>query len=302
MSKYTTEVRFICETYAGLKESGNYPVTQVVEAAAPLIFENFPIFDEAYRLPLEVKILRHFYTREICAETVGLWKLWLNNKMWEIMPYFNKLYKSELLDFNPLFDTDYNRTYNRKEDGDRNQNVTSETTRQDTGKSTSVTDGHTTDDTETQTRDTSSSDTTNTERTTRTNDHVDKYAITPQGSISNEPIFTNYLTDARDITDDEDIRRDNETTNNTTATGNSGSTSTADSHVNVNGNTQTDIKSNDTENLSAKVTTLEDYIEHLSGKRGTQSYSTMLQEYRDILLNIDIQIIESLNDLFMNIY
>ena len=107
MSKYTVEVRFICETEAGLAESAGYnSVDSIVEAAAPNIFEDFPIFDENYRLLLEKKILRHYYTREICAETIGLWKLWLNNRMNEIMPYYNKLYQSELLDFDPFADVD----------------------------------------------------------------------------------------------------------------------------------------------------------------------------------------------------
>ena len=83
MSKYTTEVRYICETAAGYNSSQDRPkVAQILAEAAPKIFDfDFPIFDEDYRLPLEIKILRHYYTREICAETVGLWKLWLEDKM-----------------------------------------------------------------------------------------------------------------------------------------------------------------------------------------------------------------------------
>ena len=107
MSKYTMELRYICETEAGLSESAGYnSVDQIVESAAPHIFENYEIFDENYRLLLNKKILRHYYTREICAETIGLWKLWLNNRMHEIMPYYNKLYQSELLEFDPFKDVD----------------------------------------------------------------------------------------------------------------------------------------------------------------------------------------------------
>ena len=115
MSKYTTEVRFICETYAGYNESQDYDkVNEIVENSRRNIFGDYPIFDEAYRPVLEKKILKHYYTREISAETVGLWKLWLNNKMNEIMPYYNQLYKSQLLEFNPFYDIDYTRDYNRK--------------------------------------------------------------------------------------------------------------------------------------------------------------------------------------------
>lgn len=108
MSKYTTELRFICETYAGLDESvGNDDTNRVISLALPKLFNfNFPIFDEEYREVLETKIVRHFYTREIGYETVGRWKMALETKLNEIMPYYNKLYNSELLEFNPLYSHD----------------------------------------------------------------------------------------------------------------------------------------------------------------------------------------------------
>lgn len=108
MSKYTTQVRYICEVAAGLEESEGYnSVDSIIEAAAPKIFDfDFPIFDEDYRAELEGKILKHFYLREIGAETVGIWKLWLAERLQTIMPGMNKLYKSNLIEFNPLYDTD----------------------------------------------------------------------------------------------------------------------------------------------------------------------------------------------------
>lgn len=108
MSKYTTEVRYICETYAGLEESvGFADVGKVITDSRAKIFDfEYPIFDENYRAALESKILLHYYTQEIGMETVGLWKLRLQAKMNEIMPYYNQLYKSELLTFNPLVDVD----------------------------------------------------------------------------------------------------------------------------------------------------------------------------------------------------
>lgn len=108
MSKFTTEVRFICEVANGMTDSEGYNSTSdIIRVAAPSIFSfDFPIFDENYRLPLETKILRHYYTREISEETVGLWKLRLEDRMNMIMPYYNQLYESELLKFNPFYDVD----------------------------------------------------------------------------------------------------------------------------------------------------------------------------------------------------
>lgn len=112
MSKYTTELRFICEQQSGLSESTDDYAT-IIETARPKIFNfNYPIFDEAYKPILETKILKHYYTREIGAETYGLWKMWLDKRMNEIMPYYNQMYESELLTFNPLQDTDYKKQGN----------------------------------------------------------------------------------------------------------------------------------------------------------------------------------------------
>lgn len=104
MSKYTTELRYVCETYAKEPESVGYDdVTHIINRSWDKVFSfDFPIFDENYREPLCKKILKHYYTREIAEETVGLWKLRLDSRMNEIMPYFNKLYNSELISIAPL--------------------------------------------------------------------------------------------------------------------------------------------------------------------------------------------------------
>lgn len=133
MSKYTTELRFICERYSDLNESVGYAsVENVISNALPKLFDfNFPIFDENYRTVLETKIVKHYYTREISEETVGLWKLRLNTKLNEIMPYYNKLYNSELLEFNPLYTHEMTRTHKTDIGTDSTTNNTN------TGNSTS---------------------------------------------------------------------------------------------------------------------------------------------------------------------
>lgn len=55
---------------------------------------SYPIFDSAYRETLNTKILNHFYNNEIGFETPELFRFYLNNKMNEIMPYYNTLYNN----------------------------------------------------------------------------------------------------------------------------------------------------------------------------------------------------------------
>lgn len=112
MSKYTSEIRFICESLSGLSESaGGNSVDSIIATARPLIFNfEYPLFDQNYAEVLETKILKHFYTREIGLETFGLWKVKLETKLGEIMPYYNQLYESELIEFNPMYDVNYTRS------------------------------------------------------------------------------------------------------------------------------------------------------------------------------------------------
>lgn len=138
MSKYTTQVRFICETSAKLTESGGFNnVEDILDKSWNKIFSDFPIFDERYRAELCKKILRHYYTREICCETVGRWKLFLSDKMKNIMPYYNQLYQSELLKIQPLVSVDKSVTH----EGSGSETKT--TNRNSSNISSSRTDGST---------------------------------------------------------------------------------------------------------------------------------------------------------------
>ena len=122
MSDYTTQLRFICESYAGRTEEGSQAtdIDDIIALARPQLFNfDYPIFDDAYKPELESKIINHFYTQEIGQETVGLFKQRLKTKMREIMPYYNQLYMSERLKFDPFKNADYIDTHNQSNKGNR---------------------------------------------------------------------------------------------------------------------------------------------------------------------------------------
>lgn len=146
MSKYTTELRFICETLAGYDTSQGYgQVNDIVNKSWDKIFDfDFPMFDPEYRSVLCKKILKHYYTREIGFETVGLWKLKLECKMQEIMPYYNKLYEADAIKFNPLYDVDYTKEHEGEDSGESEDSGTHTGTIGDVGTHTgTVTDSGT---------------------------------------------------------------------------------------------------------------------------------------------------------------
>lgn len=96
MSRYTIELRYLIE--------GNYD----------LGLKNYPIFDESYREQLNNKIIQHYYFREIGFETEALFKNRLNQKMNEIMPYYNQMYESSKLKIDPLSTIDLEEVFSRK--------------------------------------------------------------------------------------------------------------------------------------------------------------------------------------------
>lgn len=247
MSKYTTEVRFICETNADLDTSlGADNVDDIISASWQKIFNfNFPIFDEEYRSVLCQKILKEYYLYEICAETVGQWELWLNARLNKIMPYYNKLYLSEKFDFDPMTDVKYKRSGNKTNQGTDNENGTSGNTRKNTGTVTVVDN----------------------------NTNWNYYSDTPQGSVEDLDSL-DYLTNATKNTDD------------------GGSTRTDDLTVTDSGTRSNNKTFNSTD----------DYTEDIAGKMGTSSYSKLLMEYRESLINIDAMIIEELKDLFFGLW
>lgn len=239
MSKYTTEVRFICESKSGLAESkGCDKVDEVLENSWNRIFTtNCTFFDEAYRSVLCKKILKHYYLREICSETVGIWELWMNTKLEEIMPYYNQLYESALLEFDPLKDYSVERSHKRAGTdlklGSTDSNETS------SGNS--------------------SGNSTNREL----------YSDTPQGGL-NGLESENYLTSARKNTSEQ-----SSTSSVTTKSGT---------------------------NYTDNIHTTEDYTEKVAGKVSGTSYSKMLNEFRETMLNIDMKVINEFEELFFGLW
>lgn len=322
MSVYTTEVRYICETEAGLEKSAGYnDIDTVIDKSWNKIFKNFPIFDETYREGLCKKILNHYYTREICAETVSLWKFWLNQKMSEIMPYYNKLYLSEQLKYDPLHEIDFTREINEKTNADKTGNGTTNASNNSTlSASGTGTNTFSADNTQTEKTDSTRTITgesenktinTGTVTTDSTTSGQDLHSDTPQGSIQN--IKENgYLTDARLTNDKNDSTVSTDTS--VTANGRTTNQDVNDATKNItdkktestnttNSSSQTDSsKENSVNEYNENNTGYREYMEHVTGKNSSSSYARLISEYRETLLNIDMDIIFELRDLFMNIY
>lgn len=201
MSTYTTQLRYI------------------IESGYDLGMKDYPIFNEEYRAQLNNKIFEHFWFREIGLETVALFKRFLNRKMNEIMPYYNQLYKSTLLEIEPITRIDLWEKFSRSDNGEFNG------TMQDTTNNFNV------------------------------------YSDTPQGTLAT----SNIKNDLYASSASKDENKQNTSTNQTTE--------------------------NELE-----------HTKHNWGNPASRTDSEMLLEFRKTFLNIDMQIINDLEELFMQIW
>lgn len=246
-------------------------IRKLVENHFDLGLKDYPIFDEAYREGLNDKIIKHFYFREIGFETAGLFKFYLNQKMAEIMPYYNQLYKSELLKFNPFYNVD--RT--TQNDGVRN------------GTSSRVGNTKTVNENEMNTTSTENNVGISSNNSSDLSKGKKVHSDTPQGLLQiNEIEDEVYATTADYNTD----------VNNSMST----ATNTNNGETKQSGTNTTNISADNIDNSVSNNT--ESYLMHVLGKEGSETYSEMLKKYRDTFLNIDMMIIEDLNELFMNVY
>ena len=289
MSKYTTEVRYICESKSGFtpEEIRDKTIDQIIDAARPRIFNfSYPIYESEHKPALEKKILMHYYTREIAAETVGLWQLWLNDTLNLIMPKYNKLYELESMTLaNDLSNIDVTRTIEREDDFTRTDNLqeASDTTRTDNLQE--ATD-HTRTDNLQEASDTTRTD--NLQNVTR-----DKFSDTPQGTIANVENDT-YLTEYRNITESNTgTQRDAGTVNHTGTQREAGT-------VNHTG-TQRDAGTVNHTGTQRNAGT-QDVTETERGYRGSKTYMELLAESQDRILNIDRMIVLELADCFMKLW
>lgn len=262
MAKYTTQIR------------------SVVESGYPLFDFDYPIFDEAYKGVLEQKIINRYFFREIGFETLGQFKHFLKTKLNEIMPYYNQLYLTEGVvtaqDYNINLDntitktTKTDQTTANESTGTGVRDSTGANAANSTGTSSEVGSG------------TSSgvSSGTNTGKTI--------FSDTPQAKLQG----LDYATNLTDLEDGNTNQSEAESTSDSQGNSTSESSGTSSELVN---NTETAA-------ASGTLNTIEEYTEHLIGNASMRYNADILMEWRKSFLNIDVQILDELNELFMNVY
>lgn len=236
---------------------------QIVESGVNIWAFDYPSYykgDE--KKAFEQKVIDHFWTRQIGAETVGRFLFYFRRTMREIMPVYLQRYKSvEMMNdpsINPLDNYFMIEEYEQSTEGQ------------------SKTEGST--DAKTTGTGSASSSSANTDKKTRA--HSD----TPQGQIF-FPIFTEGVSPTMNLDYASDITQEYNLANSTDqSSANETSTSEGSS------SDQTETSGKQSHKLTRR------------GNIGVTTYAQMLEGYRASFIDVDMEIINDLESCFLEVF
>lgn len=256
--------------------SGTVQLRWLIENNYDFQLTQYPIFDENYRNVLNQKILDHYKFREIGFETPALFRHYLKMTLNELMPYYNQLYKSQLIEYNPMYDVDMETTFNKVTSnkiitaGETTSNGSGTSTLHNTSDTTGNTTNHST------SNDTNSTQNVDNGKTVKTDTGQGAIGITDIDSVQ-------YATEVdfmkSSITGNGSSSNITDGTNSSTTSSTDNGTSSSTNQNTMNNNVETDISNTDT------------YTQHVLGNKGSKNYSQMLIDFRNTFLNIDMEII-----------
>lgn len=305
MSRYTTEFRFLLANPEWTDER--------------LGLSDYPIFSESYRDTLNNQIKRHFYFDEIGFETPARFAQRLGAKLNLIMPYYNQVYNSALVEIQPFLTVDLQNntadvlksilaivdktTDNKTDTFDGTVKHTGTDTTYKKGTETGQAGGE--DVTKDGGKDTTTKDT---DTTVTTND-LDVTSDTPEGFLDTDKIGSNTYASSANKHQGTEKTSGSETTTSAygkTVTQDYGrkDTTTYDTQTPTEYNSQTK-----TDNVDV-IQDIIDYIRNqeqndnrniVFNSKGYQgrTMSEMLNEWRTTFLNIDKMVLNELEELFL---
>ena len=296
MSKYTTELRWVMEQALddlGLaNEEDNWKQCWKVVG-----LDDYPLYDETHRDALNTKIVRRYYTREIGAETVGRWRMFVRDAMHSIMPYYNQLYESEVKVKGIDFMNDRDLEITQEVAGTEKKTETGSETQVDTGSSKSSSESSQTGHADT----TTDVDTTVTGDSWNTSDSKDTnvFSDTPQSMMVPDQIEKmQYASNVTIDTVHSDAKAGSRNVTDGTTTVTADDTSSASGSGT--GSYDNSSNRNSTDSLSRDTT--DDLKRHEVGV--LSSRANLLKEWRENMMNIDDMVVSDreLRECFMTVW
>ena len=262
---------------------------QKIEKVLPLIFDfDFDIFDEKYRSVIETKLLNAYYFRELGYETYGEWHFRLMEFLQRRMPYYNRLYKSALVnDYDPFDDVGYKDTYTRSNNSNRDTNETgAHSDHSETDMESHATDSGTTDGTS---HNTGNKDT----KDTGTDNGRTVAQDTPQQTLNaNEHYASGITVDNKNHSNDVAETHSDDTKTHGENTGKSDTT----------GKSTTDSKGDTGLTQNQKFQNTEQYLFERHGRTGRFNVGQLIDSQRKNILDVDTLLVSEANELFLLVY
>lgn len=306
-----------------LTKPEEYPsINDMINNAVPFIFDfSYPVYTQAFKDMFEPLFIKHFYMREIGCETFPLFKLFLDNKLNEIMPYYNKLLSvdDKLNEMGVFQNVDLTETITRQTDGTEKQDTKEDLDRNSQYDGTSKDTGTITDDGSSTRNLTGKDDRTGNEGIVDTTAYSDenqqhttnKFNDTPQGGMNWADVESDmYLTNAtlNDVngssSSDTTENRDRDYTDNltrsedvNTSTDNTRTLNTTKTDENTTTETQSKTGNMTGENSESMV-----QITERVGKDGGMDYVKLADEYKRYAINILQDIFNDCEVLFMGVW
>ena len=118
LAKYTMTIKDIVNSYY---DGTSLSVDDKLDDTREFIFDfNYPVLDEATKKRIEIAILKHYYYREIAFETIGQFKIKLNDRLNLIMGRYNSLYEKQDLTLSPYINSYLKEVGNNSSKSDAN--------------------------------------------------------------------------------------------------------------------------------------------------------------------------------------
>jgi len=252
-------------------------LSKLIADGVDLGLTDYPIFDEAYRAGLNDKILAHYYNYEIGQETVSMFVFALNRRMNEIMPYYNQMYRSTMVEFDPLLTHRMEHVTLTENERDQTGSVNT-TVSQGSTATTVTTDVGNTEKVESAT--TASS-------TTSEGKSRNVSSAYPQVSLQANKDYATSGADSSSLSE-------------SSVDGTSSGSTSVDSTNTVNASETGQVDRTDGQ-TSTYAASLSGRVSHTA--TGFQAHTAdLIDRWRSIFLNVDMDVIERLNDLFMQLW
>ena len=329
MAKYTENLYNIIDN-----ASRNKPMLsrdEKIELGRKMIFDfDYPIFDNDYKKILETHFLKNFYMNEIGQETYGQFKMQLEVWLLINMPFYNKMFESELIEFNPLENSKMVTTYTKK--NDLNQDNTGNqksNTNSDTAENTKMVTSYTkkndlnqnnTGNQKSNTNSDTAENTTANEKLKRDSDEFKRELTTdtPQNRLTiTSENGSGVIEYAKNISEDKANTLYNQDKDNTRSSNVTDETITnADTVSNTTANSLEEYEQNRQGNLgvtnettanadtvsNTTANSLEEYVQNRQGKLGVTNYADMIVKYRNSFIRVEQLMFNEMRELFMLIY